>query len=141
TALIVGGWSYFILTGSIATIWPMFGVANQLLATTALAVATTVLVREGKRRVYALVTLLPLVFVGTTTFTAGVKAIVTLYLPMVARPETSSTGKVNLLVTSVLLACVVLVLVGSARRWIQLLAARAVAPSAPISRSSPVGRR
>ena len=71
TALIVGGWSYFILTGCISTIWPMFGVANQLLACAALCVATTIILREAPKKRYALVTLLPLAFVSTTTITAG----------------------------------------------------------------------
>ena len=60
TTLIVAGWSYFILTGNISTIWPMFGIANQLLACTALCVGTTIILREGKKKTYALVTLGPL---------------------------------------------------------------------------------
>jgi carbon starvation protein len=123
TAIIVGGWSYFILTGSIATIWPMFGVANQLLASTALCVATTIILRESAKKVYALVTILPLVFVSTTTVTAGVQAIRTLYLPMIAVPETATIGRVNLTVTATLLGCVALVLGGSVRRWVNPLPA------------------
>ena len=64
TALIVAGWSYFILTGNISTIWPMFGIANQLLACTALCVGTTILLREAKKKSYALITIAPLLFVG-----------------------------------------------------------------------------
>ncbi len=75
TGLIVAGWTYFILSGSIDTIWPMFGIANQLLACAALAVATTVILREGKRRAYAWVTLAPLIFVSGTTITAGIESI------------------------------------------------------------------
>jgi carbon starvation protein len=122
TLLIVAGWSFFILTGSIATIWPMFGVANQLLAATALSVATTIILRESKKRWHAVVTLGPLLFVGTTTITAGIKAMLTLYLPMTERPETSFIGKVNLLVTGILLVCVAMVIIGSARKWIELVA-------------------
>jgi carbon starvation protein len=118
TALIVGGWSYFILTGSIATIWPMFGVANQLLASAALCVATTIILREAPKKRYALVTLLPLAFVSTTTITAGIQAIRTLYLPMMDVAETATIGRVNLVVTTTLLACVALVIGGSVRRWI-----------------------
>ena len=55
-------------TGSVETIWPMFGMANQLLAVIALAVVTTVLVNSGRGR-YAPVTLLPMLFVATTTTT------------------------------------------------------------------------
>jgi carbon starvation protein len=124
TGLIVGGWSYFILTGSIQTIWPMFGVANQLLAMTALCIGTTLILKGAARPVYALVTLVPLCFVGTTTTTAGVKAIQDLYLPMTRVPETATVGRINLLVTSTLLACVLLVLAGCIRRWLLILADR-----------------
>ena len=44
-------WGYFIWTGSIDTIWPLFGVANQLLASVALAVGTTILINVGRARV------------------------------------------------------------------------------------------
>ena len=62
TGLVVIAWSYFILTGSIAQIWPMFGIANQLLASVALCVGTTVIINAGRAR-YAWVTLVPLAFV------------------------------------------------------------------------------
>ncbi|MBX3209755.1 MAG: carbon starvation protein A [Labilithrix sp.] len=117
TALIVLGWSYFILTGSISTIWPMFGIANQLLACTALCVATTILLREAKKKRYALITIAPLVFVGTTTITAGVESVRLIFLPMLDKPATYTTGIVNVVVTSLLLGCVTLVIVGSAIRW------------------------
>jgi carbon starvation protein len=119
TLVIVVGWSYLILRGSIATIWPMFGVANQLLASAALCVATTIILREARNKAYALVTLAPLAFVATTTITAGVQAIRTLYLPMTRAddPATVSVGRVNLAVTATLLACIALVIAGSVRRW------------------------
>jgi carbon starvation protein len=127
TALIVAGWTYFILTGSISTIWPMFGIANQLLACTALCVGTTILLREAKKKVYALVTLAPLTFVGTTTIAAGIQSVQKIFLPMLDVPATRTTGLVNVLVTSLLLVCVTLVIVGSAIRWLRL--ARAPRPS------------
>ena len=117
TSVIVAGWTYFILTGTIQTLWPMFGVANQLLACTALAVATTILLRESKKRSYALVTFLPLCFVGTTTLAAGVQSVRTLYLPMLAKEATRTTGLVNTAFTLTLLVCIVLILGGSVRRW------------------------
>ena len=70
SVLVVAGWSYFIFTGNISTIWPMFGIANQLLAGIALCVGTTLIVNLGRARL-AWVTLLPLSFVSTTTLTAG----------------------------------------------------------------------
>jgi carbon starvation protein len=129
TAIIVAGWSYFILTGSISTIWPMFGIANQLLACTALCIGTTIILREGKKKSYALVTLGPLLFVSTTTLTAGVESVRRIFLPLVANPATRTIGLVNVVVTVVLLACVVMIMVGSAIRWWGL--ARAVPVAAP----------
>jgi carbon starvation protein len=121
TLFVVGGWSYFIITGTIQTIWPMFGIANQLLACAALCVGTTILLRESKRRVYAFVTLAPLAFVGTTTLTAGVQAIRNIYLPLMAKEATRTTGIVNVVVTSTLLVCVGLIIAGSIARWIGLV--------------------
>src|SRR5213592_2094792 len=74
TAVVTGGWGALVYTGSIDTIWPMFGIANQLLAVLALALVTTLLVNTGKGR-YAPVTLLPMLFVTATTMTAGVQMV------------------------------------------------------------------
>src|SRR5262245_36383997 len=71
SALVTGGWCWLVSTGSIMTIWPMFGIANQLLAVLALALVTTWLVNHGRGR-YAPVAILPMLFVCSTTLTAGV---------------------------------------------------------------------
>jgi carbon starvation protein len=124
TALIVGGWTYFILTGSISTIWPMFGIANQLLACAALCVGTTIILRESPNKVYAWITLGPLCFVGVTTITAGVESVFTIYYPMSQVAATRFTGLVNMIVTSVLLSGVVFIILGSASRWLALIKSR-----------------
>jgi carbon starvation protein len=121
TALIVGGWTYFILTGSISTIWPMFGIANQLLACAALCVGTTIILREGNKTRYAWITLGPLCFVGTTTISAGVQSVLTIYYPMARVPATRVTGLVNLIVTSLLLCGVAFIISGSVSRWLKLI--------------------
>lgn len=70
TALVTAGWGWLIANGTIQTIWTMFGVANQLLAVAALAVVTTMLFNRGKGH-YAWITLLPMLFITTTTMYAG----------------------------------------------------------------------
>jgi len=70
SAVVVGAWGYLIYSGSVSTIWPMFGVSNQLLAAIALGVGTTIIIREGKAK-YAWVTLVPMAFMFVTTFTAS----------------------------------------------------------------------
>src|SRR5438552_2719323 len=67
---VVGSWGYLLATGTVSTIWPMFGVANQLLGMLALCVGTTVLIKMEKAQ-YVWVTAAPMVFVGTITLTAS----------------------------------------------------------------------
>ena len=71
---VVTAWGYLIYSGSISTIWPMFGVANQLLAAIALGVGTVVIVKSGKLQ-YAWITFIPMLFMFTTTLTASWKLI------------------------------------------------------------------
>jgi hypothetical protein len=73
---------------------------------------------------------LPLLFVGTTTLVAGVRALIDIYVPMAGQPATATIGRVCSVVT-VVLVCSVLAIVGAAaRRWAVLLRARADAPRA-----------
>jgi len=116
SALVVGTWSYFILTGSISTIWPMFGIANQLLAVIALCVGTTVLINMGKGR-YAWVTLAPMVFVAVTTLTAGWQSITQNFLPLAAQPGQLFVGYLNTVLTVVMMTCTVVIIGHSVVRW------------------------
>jgi len=118
TALVVFGWAYFILTGSVETIWPMFGVANQLLAVIALAIATTAIVNAGRAR-YAPATLLPMAFVATTTTTAGIMEITGKFAGMTRAPETALKGWLNIGLTATLLALVAIILATAVAGWLR----------------------
>ncbi len=111
TAIVVTGWTVFLLTGSIQTIWPMFGIANQLLAVIALAIGTTMIVRTRGVKM-ALVTFIPFVFVGTTTMTAAVQSILTIYIPLTRSADrwVALQGWIDAAFSSVLIGCVVLIL-------------------------------
>src|SRR5207247_98121 len=76
------GWGGLVYTGSIDTIWPMFGIANQILAVLALALVTTWLVNAGRGR-YTPVTILPMLFVTSTTLTAAVKMVTGRFAQMI----------------------------------------------------------
>ena len=73
-------WGYLVYGGTVTTIWPLFGMANQLLGTLALAIGTTYLIRHGKKK-YFWVTAVPMIFLAVTTITAGIQNVIINYLP------------------------------------------------------------
>jgi carbon starvation protein len=113
--LVVFSWGFLIYTGSISTIWPLFGTGNQLLATIALAVSTVFLVNMGKAR-YAWFTAVPMAFVGFTTVTAAVLSIVRIFWPLTHTPATAVQGWLDLVLMSIFIVGVLLVLADAARR-------------------------
>jgi carbon starvation protein len=120
TAFVVFCWGYFIWTGNISTIWPMFGTANQLLAGVALAVATTALINAGKVR-YLGVTLVPMTFVAVTTLYAGWRNIFDNFLPLTTTPGKVILGYVNVALSATIMLCAVVVIVESFRRSYRVL--------------------
>ena len=141
SAAIVAAWGYFLVQGvrdplgGINSLWPLFGISNQLLAAIALCVGTTVLVKmHGKKFMW--VTCVPLVWLVTVTFVAGWQKIFS-DLPslgflaqadQLARgPQTAVTAalifnnRLDAVVTGVFLVLVATVLVDSIRSWVSIL--------------------
>jgi len=112
SALVSFAWGYLLYTGDISSIWPMFGATNQTLSALALAIGTTILLRIGRKKIYALITLIPCVLITVTTFAAGLMNIQT-YL-----------GKGQVLNASLSIAIIILVLIiimDNVRVWLTLL--------------------
>jgi len=141
SALIVAAWGYFLWQGvkdplgGINSLWPLFGISNQLLATVALCVATTIIIKLGKAR-YAPVTLVPLVWLVLVTFTASYHKVFDPN-PRVgflshARQITGTAGSARLIfndrldagVTGILIVMITLILLESGIEWIRVLSGR-----------------
>jgi len=124
--------------GGINSLWPLFGIANQLLATVALCVATTIIIKMHRAK-YALVTLLPLIWLVATTFTASWHKILdpnprigflSQASALATGPATAATARLifnnrlDAVVTAILVVMVTLVLFESARQWLGVLTGR-----------------
>jgi len=119
SALVVFAWAAFIWSGSISTIWPMFGIANQLLAAVALCVATTMIINSGKAK-YSWVTIIPLSFVGSTTLVAGWKSITDIFWPLTQKADTAVQGYINVTLTAIIMVAAIVILIDSIRGWLGL---------------------
>ncbi|MDR0477346.1 MAG: carbon starvation protein A [Desulfobulbaceae bacterium] len=115
SAVFTASWGYLVYTGDIQTIWPLFGMSNQLLASCALIIGTSMLIRMNKAK-YMWCTAVPGIFLAGTTMWAGYLQITTVYLP---------TGK-TLLATlgTAIMVLMVIVFIGALKRWMELLSIR-----------------
>jgi len=144
SAVVVGGWGYFLWQGvkdplgGINSLWPLFGIANQLLATVALCVATTIIIKLHRTR-YAAVTLGPLMWLVAVTFTASWHKILdpnprvgflAQARVLATGPATAATARLifnnrlDAAITAILVVMVTLVLIESGRQWIGVLTGR-----------------
>jgi carbon starvation protein len=154
SGLLVAMWGYFLYQGvqdplgGINSLWPLFGISNQLLAAVALCVGTTIIIKMGKSR-YAWVTLLPLLWITTVTMTAGWQKIFSAdpklgflaharmlraavdaqALPAGVRSATDAgrmilNDRIDAAVAAFFLVSVVVILVASAHEWFRVLSGR-----------------
>jgi carbon starvation protein len=149
SALVVSAWGYFLYFGAIDplgginSLWPLFGIANQMLATIALCVATTAMIRSGKAR-FAFVTLIPLGWLVSVTMTAGIEKIFSARPNIgflahaaqleaeLARPDLAAgrayeisrlvwNDRIDAVMTALLIAIVLIIITDSARVWLKLI--------------------
>jgi carbon starvation protein len=144
STIMVALWGWFLWQGihdplgGINSLWPLFGIANQLLATVALCVATTILIKSGRRR-YVWVTLLPMIWLVSVTFTAGVQKMfhpnprigflahadqLATQTGLANQAQLIFNDRLDAAVTGVLLVLVGLMLAQSLYEWARLLSGR-----------------
>ncbi len=150
TFLLVSAWGWFLYQGAVdaegiaKSLWPIFGISNQLLAVIAFSLGTTILIKMGKVR-YAWTTAVPLVFLTIVTFTAGLMKIFSPraagFLPEIEKqtaaiaaglPEAQLkiakhalfNAKVDVGITSLFLILVTIILIGCVREWWLILSGR-----------------
>ncbi|MCI0921311.1 carbon starvation CstA family protein [Sphingobacterium rhinopitheci] len=105
-------WGYLVYTGNVSSIWPLFGISNQLLAACGLIVCTTMLIRMNRGKL-ALCAAIPGVFMAIITFWAGYEQVVNMYLP----------NKEYLLAALAILAMILMLIVfiGAFKKWNELM--------------------
>jgi carbon starvation protein len=158
SGLIVAAWGYFLYEGvldplgGINTLWPLFGIANQMLAVIALAVGTTILLKMGKA-VYTWITLVPLTWLITVTMRAGwdklfhekpaigFLAAANHYQEAIRQGETNRAGQslvdlkqivlnnqIDATLTALFMILVAIIVIDATRVWYQILIKRAKLP-------------
>jgi carbon starvation protein len=158
SGLIVAAWGYFLYEGvidplgGINTLWPLFGIANQMLAVIALAVGTTILLKMGKA-VYAWITLVPLTWLITVTMRAGwdklfhekpaigFLAAANHYKEAIRQGKTNGTGQsladlkqivlnnqIDATLTAIFMILVAIIVIDATRVWYHILSKRAQLP-------------
>jgi len=126
--MVVCAWSYLIHSGNISTIWPMFGVANQLLAAIALSVGTTFIIKSGKTR-YAWTTFIPMVFMFTTTLTASYE-LIGMFIDNASKassPAEALTFKIDSALMTIMAVLAIIVLADILYKWYGIFFKRAAA--------------
>jgi carbon starvation protein len=163
SAIFVLAWGYFLYQGvtdplgGINSLWPLFGISNQLLAAVALCVGTTVIIRMGKAR-YAWMTILPLAWLAVVTLTGGwikifsenpklgflshARMLESYVVQGVAPPGVASTAtavrlifndRLDAAVAGFFMLSVVVIIAESARVWLRIVSGRVAATSTEVS--------
>jgi len=117
SALACFAWGYLLMSGDINSVWALFGVSNQLMASIGLVIGATIILRLAAKRRYVLTCLIPLVYLYVTVNYAGWWMITNVYFNKASKGFNVFNGSISI----VMLALGVAIMVSAALRWKDLL--------------------
>lgn len=120
-------WGYLLLSGDISSVWALFGVSNQLMASVGLMIGATIIMRISKKRIYALTCLIPLAYLFVTVNYAGYWMIANVYLAA----GTKGYNLFNAIIASSMMVLGLVIMFASVKRWAVLWKARGESSSIP----------
>lgn len=120
SAVVSFTWGTLMFGGDIKTIWPVFGVSNQAIAAVAFVIGTTMILKHSPKKIYALTTFLPMIYVYATIYSAGIQNLVKTYLPKHQSLPAFLVGTMLILAT--------LILIDALTKWYGILSGKKPAP-------------
>lgn len=116
SALACLAWGYLLFSGDIGSVWALFGVSNQLMASIGLIIGATVILKMAEKRRYMITCLVPLAYLFVTVNAAGYWMITNVYL----NPEAAGYNVVNGILSIIMLILGVIIMVSAIKKWIEI---------------------
>lgn len=122
-------WGYLLYSGDIGSIWALFGVSNQLMASVGLIIGATVLLKIADKRRYMLTCLIPLAYLYVTVNYAGYWMVANVYL----NPEASGYSMLNAVLSIIMLILGFVIIVFAIKKWVEIWRDPALRMETPIT--------
>ncbi|MGG4046888.1 carbon starvation protein CstA [Paenibacillus favisporus] len=110
-------WGYLLFSGDISSVWALFGVSNQLMASIGLIIGATVILKIADKPIYALTCIIPLAYLYVTVNYAGYWMVRHVYL----NPQASGYNVLNGVLSIIMLILGVIILITAIKKWMELL--------------------
>ncbi|CAM5252628.1 MULTISPECIES: carbon starvation protein CstA [Bacillus] len=122
-------WGYLLYSGDIGSIWALFGVSNQLMASVGLIIGATVVLKIADKRRYMLTCLIPLAYLYVTVNYAGYWMVANVYL----NPEASGYSVLNAVLSIIMLILGFVIIVFAIKKWVEIWRDPALRMETPIT--------
>lgn len=106
-------WGYLLFSGDISSVWALFGVSNQLMATIGLIIGATVILKMADKRRYMLTCLIPMAYLFVTVNYAGYWMVKNVYL----NPEAAGYNVLNAVLSIIMLILGIIIIITATKKW------------------------